>query len=207
MSRIWHWTWPRLLPGRQVVEIEDPEQIGVDLDQHAFAKSCGLNGAHKARLWGFSELFILTRASPATRRRKTALVSLGMPWDPMRDLLTMQERLESLFGRTMPGWVPPVDLSELPDRYRLTVELPGLSRDDVHLDFLDGTLTIRGQRPGQTCCPERYQQLERGQGQFSRSFRFATAVDSEAISADLADGVLTVLVPKAAIPDRRIEIG
>jgi HSP20 family protein len=129
-----------------------------------------------------------------------------MPWDPMRDLLTMQERLESLFGRTMPGWVPPVDLSELTDRYLLTVELPGLSREDVHIDFLDGTLTIRGQRPGQTCCPERYQQLERGQGQFSRSFRFATAVDSESISADLAEGVLTVQVPKATIPDRRIEI-
>jgi HSP20 family protein len=130
-----------------------------------------------------------------------------MAWDPMRDLLTMQERLESLFGRTMPGWVPPVDLAELSDRYRLTVELPGLTRDDVHIDFLDGTLTIRGQRPGLTCCPERYQQLERGQGQFSRSFRFATPVDSEAISADLVDGVLTVHVPKTAIPDRRIEIG
>ena len=138
---------------------------------------------------------------------RTALVSFCMPWDPMRDLLTMQERLESLFGRTMPGWVPPVDLAELQDQYRLTVELPGLSRDDVHIDFLDGTLTIRGQRPGLSCCPERYQQLERGQGQFSRSFRFATPVDSDAISADLADGVLTVHVPKAAIHDRRIEIG
>ena len=37
-----------------------------------------------------------------------------MPWDPMRDLLTMQERLESLFGRAAPGWVPPVDLCESP---------------------------------------------------------------------------------------------
>ena len=38
----------------------------------------------------------------------------------MRDLLTMQERLESLFGRAAPGWVPPVDLFERPDRYVLT---------------------------------------------------------------------------------------
>ena len=94
----------------------------------------------------------------------------------MRDLLTMQERLESLFGRATPGWVPPVDLAEFDDRYVLTVELPGLTREDVHLDFADGTLTVRGQRPGQGCCPERYQQLERGQGQFSRSFRFAHPV-------------------------------
>jgi len=121
----------------------------------------------------------------------------------MRDLLTMQERLESLFGRATPGWVPPVDLAEWTDRYVVTVELPGLSRDEVHLDFDDGALTIRGQRPGLGCCPERYQQLERGQGQFSRSFRFTQPVQGDAITADLVDGVLTVIVPKIAGPDGR----
>ena len=131
-----------------------------------------------------------------------------MPWDPMRDLLTMQERLESLFGRATPGWVPPVDLAEWTDRYVVTVELPGLSRDQVHLDYDEGTLTIRGQRPSLGCCPERYQQLERGQGQFSRSFRFAHPVNAEGISADLADGVLTVVVPKSTSADgRRITVG
>jgi HSP20 family protein len=129
-----------------------------------------------------------------------------MPWDPMRDLLTMQERLESLFGRATPGWVPPVDLSELADRFVLTVELPGLAREDVHLDVRDDTLTVRGQRPGQICCPERYQQLERGQGQFSRSFRFAEAIAADRISAELADGILTVVVPKAAADARRISV-
>ena len=119
-----------------------------------------------------------------------------MPWDPIRDLLTMQERLESLFGRATPGWVPPVDLCEAADQYVLTIELPGLNRADVQIDFQDETLTVRGQRPGHTCSPERYQQLERGQGQFSRSFRFSYPVDSETISADLADGVLTIVVPK-----------
>ena len=130
-----------------------------------------------------------------------------MPWDPMRDLLTMQERLESLFGRATPGWVPPVDLSELPDRYLLTVELPGLDREDVTLSFDAGTLTVRGQRPGENCCPERYQQLERGQGQFSRSFQFAVPVSGDAIAADFAEGVLTITVPKTDVPElRRIQV-
>jgi HSP20 family protein len=118
-----------------------------------------------------------------------------MPWDPVRDLLGMQERLESLFGRTATGWVPPIDLAELAGEYRLTLELPGLSRGDVHLEFRDDALTIRGQRPAETC-PERYQQFERGQGAFSRSFHFAHAVVTDRISADMADGVLTVTVPK-----------
>jgi HSP20 family protein len=124
-----------------------------------------------------------------------------MPWDPMRDLVTMQERLESLFGRAAPGWVPPVDLAERSDAYVLTVELPGLKRENIHIDATPQSVTVRGQRPPDSCCPERYQQLERGQGQFSRSFRFASAIDASAISADLADGVLTVRIPKApAVP-------
>ena len=130
-----------------------------------------------------------------------------MPWDPVRDLLTMQERLESLFGRASPGWVPPVDLSEDDDRYLLTVEVSGLNRDDVRIEFTDGTLTIRGGRPSQACCPERYQQLERGQGQFSRSFRFAVPVDSDRIMADLKVGVLSVTVPKTVAAGRKIEVG
>jgi HSP20 family protein len=130
-----------------------------------------------------------------------------MPWDPVRDLLTMQERLESLFGRATPGWVPPVDLAEHPDRYVLTVELAGLNRSDVQLDFDRQVLTVRGTRSSQECCPERYQQLERGQGTFSRSFRFALPVSGDRITADLADGVLTVVVPKAVSPgERQIDV-
>jgi len=69
-----------------------------------------------------------------------------MPWDPVRDLLTMQERLESLFGQAAPGWVPPVDLTELDDRYILTMELPGFSRADVQIEYHDHVLTVRGER-------------------------------------------------------------
>jgi HSP20 family protein len=130
-----------------------------------------------------------------------------MPWDPVRDLLTMQGRLESLFGQATPGWVPPVDLVECTNRYVVTVELPGLTRDDVTLEFADQILTLRGARPGETCCPERYQQLERGQGPFSRSFRFAAPVDAAAVSAEMRDGVLVVTVPKLAPTVHRIEVG
>jgi HSP20 family protein len=121
-----------------------------------------------------------------------------MPWDPMRDLLTMQERLESLFGQGTPGWVPPVDLAEMDDRFVVTIELPGVTRNDVHVECHEQVLTIRGERAGQGCYPGRYQQLERGQGSFARSFRFAVPIADDEITADLVDGVLTVVAPKAA---------
>jgi HSP20 family protein len=118
----------------------------------------------------------------------------------------MQERLESLFGRAAPGWVPPVDLVEQADAYVLTVELPGLRREDIQIDADQNGVTVRGQRPPQSCCPERYQQLERGQGHFSRSFRFALAVNPEGVHADLSGGVLTVTIPKATPTAARIDV-
>lgn len=130
-----------------------------------------------------------------------------MPWDPVRDLLTMQERLESLFGRATSAWSPPGDLTEYDDRYVLTLELPGLSRSAITVEYLEPLLTIRGKRSDQGCCPERYQQLERGQGEFCRTFRFERPIRAAELSADLADGVLTVVGPKAAGDRRQIDVG
>ena len=125
-----------------------------------------------------------------------------MPWDPVRDLLGMQERLESLFGGGTAGWSPPVDLVEHDDRYVLTIELPGLNRSDVTVEYLEPVLKISGARTMRRCCPERYQQLECGQGAFARSFRFERPVRGDAVTADLAEGVLEVTIPKA-VDDRR----
>ena len=129
-----------------------------------------------------------------------------MPWDPARDLLTMQERLESLFGRAAPGWVPPVDLLERVDSYMLSVELPGLRREDVRIEGNQDTVVVSGQRPGPQCCPGRYHQLERGQGSFSRSFRFTHPICIDEISAELIDGVLTITVPKAQAAGTNIDV-
>ena len=96
--------------------------------------------------------------------------------------------------------------SELEDRYQVTMELPGFSRPDVTIEFAEPILTIKGTRPGLDNKPERYQQLERGQGGFSRSFKFAQPVDGEAITAELDDGVLTVMVPRTTAGRRRIEV-
>jgi HSP20 family protein len=129
-----------------------------------------------------------------------------MPWDPMRDLLIMQERLDSLFGRATPGWVPLVDLYETPESYVVAAELPGMARDDFQIDVADNTLTLRGRR-SESGTPQRYQQLECGLGQFSRSFRFADDIQTDAINAQFKDGVLTITVPKSPKAGaRRIDV-
>jgi HSP20 family protein len=129
-----------------------------------------------------------------------------MPWDPVRDLLTMQERLDSLFGHAGPGWVPPADVTEYDHEFLIALEIPGLAREDVSLDVTGQAIIIRGRRPSESAPNERYQQLERNHGGFSRTFRFGDAVSTD-ITADLVDGVLLIRVPK--IPPtqpRRIDV-
>jgi len=121
----------------------------------------------------------------------------------MRDLLIMQERLDSLFGQATPGWMPQVDLYETAGAYVVAAELPGLAREDFDIEVDRNTLTLKGRRPAPAVNPQRYQQLESGQGPFSRSFRFADDIESEQINAEFKDGVLTITVPKIAKPAAR----
>jgi HSP20 family protein len=126
-------------------------------------------------------------------------------WDPIRDLLAIQQRLER-FAPGPAGWVPPFDLFETPDRYVLVAEVPGLRRDDIQIQLQDGRLTVSGARREQGVTCEQYHRMERGHGSFSRRFDLPEAVEPEHIVADLRDGVLTVTCPKAAPEVRRIHI-
>lgn len=117
-------------------------------------------------------------------------------WDPLRDLLAIQHRLERLATGNPQGWVPAVDLCETAEAFVVTAELPGIPRDHVRIDVHDGRLTIQGRRDARVSC-EQYHQVERGHGEFARSFALPVGVDVTRISADLRDGVLTILVPKA----------
>jgi HSP20 family protein len=127
-------------------------------------------------------------------------------WDPIRDLLAIQQRLDRL-APGPEGWKPPVDLHETADEYVLTAEVPGLARDAIEIQFHDGRLTISGVREPRTCTYEQFHRVERGHGAFSRSFQLPFPIDADAIRADLLDGVLTVTCPKDAnAAARRIQI-
>jgi HSP20 family protein len=128
-------------------------------------------------------------------------------WDPLQDLLAVQQRMTRL--TTGPsGWTPPVDVFEMPDRYVIMVELPGLTQDDVQLQHHEGRLTISGVRHERESPCEQFHRIERGHGSFSRTLQLPLPVEAERITADLRDGVLTVTCPKAKDDDsvRRIHI-
>ena len=128
----------------------------------------------------------------------------------MRDLRVWQERLERLSAHHPDSWTPPIDVYETGDRYVIAAELPGLLREHIELALEDSRLTIRGQRIDRTASSGdvmHFHQVERGHGAFARTFEFGSKIDTDAVSADLTNGVLTVTLPKAPVPPaRKIEV-
>lgn len=127
-------------------------------------------------------------------------------WDPFRDLIAIQHRIERLSATSAHGWAPAVDLCETAEAFIITAELPGLSRDQIRVDVRDGRLTLQGRRDARITC-DHYHQVERGHGEFSRTFALPPTIDADHISADLADGILTVIVPKTPeAGPRRVDV-
>jgi HSP20 family protein len=118
-------------------------------------------------------------------------------------------RFEQLSIQTADTWAPAIDIYETAAAYVVTAEVPGVTRDQIELGIEASRLTLRGQRvePPVADGAAHFHQIERSYGAFSRTFEFADRIDVEQVLADLANGILTVTLPKLPpAPTRRIEI-
>jgi HSP20 family protein len=128
-------------------------------------------------------------------------------WDPLRDLLALHEQIGQVVGTDAPGWTPPVDLYETAGGFVLAAELPGLTRDQIDIQAEESRIVIRGERAMRQAPCEQHHRVERGHGPFSRAFVLPEPIDTENVTADLKDGVLTVVLPKAGgRGTRRIDV-
>jgi HSP20 family protein len=98
------------------------------------------------------------------------------------------------------AWRPAVDISEGGDAYRVTVEIPGIKAGEVEITMADGLLTIQGRRhAAREAAGEKIHRSERGYGVFRRSVTLPSShVNADKTEASVRDGVLEILVPKAA---------
>ena len=96
------------------------------------------------------------------------------------------------------AWAPAVDVRETDEALTLLVDLPGVTREDVDITVENRTLTLRGERKfEQNVERDNYQRIERAYGQFARTFTLPTNVRTDDVKATFADGVLTLVLPKA----------
>jgi HSP20 family protein len=106
-------------------------------------------------------------------------------------------------------WMPPVDIRETGTELTLSLEIPGVAPENIQLTTDNGVLIVSGEKVEERKEDEqrRYHLVERSYGSFSRSFRMPKNLDESKIDATFDHGVLTIHIPKAAIPQpRKIEV-
>lgn len=111
-----------------------------------------------------------------------------------------------------PTFTPAADILETAAGFELHLALPGVKKDAVNIEFLEGQLVVSGIRPGLgATAPEavanpeenqapapaapKFRRTETNYGAFSRSFRLPETVNVKAIEAELTDGILRVTLP------------
>jgi HSP20 family protein len=139
----------------------------------------------------------VVRSTPAP-----ADTSAGL--DPLRELAQLHQRMSQLMSSvlgthpiaaTAQGWTPLADVTETDDAYLVEIEVPGVDRENLSGEIVEkekvGWLRHRTRRVGQ----------------FAYRTALPVDIDTDQVSADLADGVLTVRAPKTeAAKPRRITV-
>lgn len=131
-------------------------------------------------------------------------------WDPLRDLVDLQDRIRHLFDEALSrsggaddtesvggGFRPPIDLHEESERFVVRADLPGVAPTEVELAVEEGTLVLRGERrPSPGVAREAYLRVERPHGRFSVRLQLPPSVDAAGIQAVHRNGVIEVVLPK-----------
>jgi len=92
---------------------------------------------------------------------------------------------------------PHVDIQERGDELLVLADVPGAKPDDIDIRFEEGTLAIHATVQPRQSESVRYLVHEYGVGDYYRTFQISEAIDASKISAECADGVLTLHLPKA----------
>jgi HSP20 family protein len=132
-------------------------------------------------------------------------------------MLSLQRELNRVFSQSVPSktedgyessvWTPMVDIQEDEDFYTVMLDLPGVDKKDVKINFTDNVLSVSGERKVEKVEGVVKQFVEREYGKFYRRFSFPGHVDSGNIKAKYDNGVLTLTLPKAEeAKPRSIEI-
>ena len=106
-------------------------------------------------------------------------------------------------------YTPQMDVEETDESFILSLDLPGVSPDDVHVDIEEHQVTIHGKRlaPETDESKKTRRRIERAYGDFRRVVKLPKNVEEEGISAGYDRGVLTVTLPKAKkLGSRRVEV-
>ena len=132
--------------------------------------------------------------------------SFGVPLSP-----TLAQRApffrNSIFDNTALGaYQAKLDVSGGDKEYEISIELPGLSEDDIQIDLQGDVLTIRGQMEEVNQNQDKqYYRVERSSGSFQRTLSLPDDADTEGVSATMKNGLLKLIIPRQAKPNEEVK--
>jgi HSP20 family protein len=140
-------------------------------------------------------------------------------WDPLRDLATMQNRINRFVREsyspegpeealTTTSFAPPVDIYEDEHTIAVKMEVPGIDEKDIDVRIENNTLTVHGERKiEKEEKEENFRRVERQYGSFTRSFTLPSSVDTGQVNANYDKGVLKIsLAKKAEAKPKQIKV-
>jgi HSP20 family protein len=129
-------------------------------------------------------------------------------WDPFAELSDLRTRFDRIFGDDAPGqrraWAPAVDVIRDDGNLVLRADIPGMEPSEVKIQVEDDVLTVSGEHEERTeAKEENYVRRERRVGSFMRSMPLPRGVDPSKIKAQTRHGVLEVVIPLPAEPEKK----
>ena len=103
-------------------------------------------------------------------------------------------------------WTPPVEAWETEKEIFLSLDLPGISAEELDLQIEGDQLTIRGERKASDE-QRNYRRKEKVYGKFYRAFNLTTPIEREKVTATYKSGVVEITLPKTeAVKPKQIKI-
>jgi HSP20 family protein len=113
-------------------------------------------------------------------------------WDPFQEM-------RPLWSGELPAYAPAFDIKETKDSFVFKADVAGVKESDLEVNSTGNRLTINGKRESEKEEKgDTYYACERSYGSFTRSFTLPDQADLEHVKAELKNGELTIVVPKAA---------
>ena len=140
-------------------------------------------------------------------------------WDPFREVVALQNRVNSLFREmnegdsplTTASFVPAVDIYEDAKKVVLKLEVPGMEEKDLDIRVENNTLTVKGERKFEKEeKEENFHRIERRYGTFYRAFTLPSTVDTENVKASYNAGILKLELnkkPEAQPKQIKVNVG
>jgi len=126
-------------------------------------------------------------------------------WDPFREVVALQNRMNSLFRdlnddggpMTTAAFAPAADIYEDEGKIAIKLEVPGIDEKDLDVSVENNTLTVKGERKFEKEeKEENFHRVERRYGSFFRAFTLPSTVDTEHVTANYQNGVLKLELKK-----------